>query len=160
MAETCLVKGLKRIEEDSRLVSKYEQEETQLIRKQYAAMEAKRCWNFFEDLLGERSEISENEFVSMMTDSASSLDVKKILPLTLSMVLVGSSVGVVTPAMPFVVQNLGLTAGEYGLVVSAFALAKMTGNIPSAVLVERYGRKVRMQRIDRTDQPTFASQQF
>ena len=45
--------------------------------------------------------------------------------------------------MPFVVQNLGLTAGEYGLVVSAFALAKMSGNIPSAVLVERHGRKVR-----------------
>ena len=44
--------------------------------------------------------------------------------------------------MPFVVQNLGLTAGEYGLVVSAFALAKMSGNIPSAVLVERHGRKV------------------
>ena len=48
-----------------------------------------------------------------------------------------------TPVMPFVVQNLGLTAGEYGLVVSAFALAKMSGNIPSAVLVERHGRKVR-----------------
>jgi MFS family permease len=40
-----------------------------------------------------------------------------------------------------VVQNLGLTAGEYGLVVSAFALAKMVGNIPFAVLVERHGRK-------------------
>ena len=39
------------------------------------------------------------------------------------------------------VQNLGLTAGEYGLVVSAFALAKMLGNIPFAVLVERDGRK-------------------
>ena len=48
--------------------------------------------------------------------------------------------------MPFVVQNLGLTAGEYGLVVSAFALAKMSGNIPSAVLVERHGRKVRTTR--------------
>jgi MFS family permease len=40
-----------------------------------------------------------------------------------------------------VVQNLGLTAGEYGMVVSAFALAKMVGNIPFAVLVERDGRK-------------------
>jgi MFS family permease len=36
---------------------------------------------------------------------------------------------------------LGLTAGEYGMVVSAFALAKMVGNIPFAVLVERDGRK-------------------
>lgn len=39
------------------------------------------------------------------------------------------------------VQNLGLTAGEYGMVVSAFALSKMLGNIPFAVLVERDGRK-------------------
>jgi MFS family permease len=42
-----------------------------------------------------------------------------------------------------------LTAGEYGLVVSAFALAKMTGNIPSAVLVERHGRKVSVDWLSR-----------
>ena len=43
--------------------------------------------------------------------------------------------------MPFVVENLGLTPGQYGMVVSAFAAAKMLGNVPSAVLVERHGRK-------------------
>ena len=91
----------------------------------------------------EFSELTQEELTSILKNSAKSLDMKRVLPLTLSMILVGSSVGVVTPAMPFVVQNLGLTAGEYGLVVSAFALAKMTGNIPSAVLVERHGRKVR-----------------
>ena len=80
---------------------------------------------------------------SMIKKSASSLDFKRTWPLTLSMLLVGSSVGVVAPAMPFVRNNLGLTAAEYGMVVSAFALAKMSGNIPSAVLVERHGRKVR-----------------
>jgi MFS family permease len=43
--------------------------------------------------------------------------------------------------MPFVVENLGLTASQYGLTVSAFGLAKMAGNIPAAIAVERHGRK-------------------
>lgn len=130
--------------------SKYNDQDTKSIRQAYAAMEAQRCWDYFaksssnitKKIIRNDSTISKDEFVTILTQSASTIDIKKILPLTTSMLLVGSSVGVVTPAMPFVVQNLGLTAGEYGLVVSAFALAKMTGNIPSAVLVERYGRKV------------------
>ena len=132
--------------------SKYNEQDTKSIRQAYAAMEAQRCWDYFltvssteknkMELIRGGGSISKDDFVSIVTKSASTIDIQKILPLTTSMLLVGSSVGVVTPAMPFVVQNLGLTAGEYGLVVSAFALAKMTGNIPSAVLVERYGRKV------------------
>ncbi|OEU12515.1 MFS general substrate transporter [Fragilariopsis cylindrus CCMP1102] len=57
------------------------------------------------------------------------------------MVMIGLSVGVTTPAFPFVIQNLGLSVQEYGLVVSAFALTKLFGNIPFAVLVEQHGRK-------------------
>lgn len=123
--------------------SEYDEVFTASLRKQFAAVEAKRCWEFFlqnnSDI--QKGAMSNEEFCSVMKTAASSLDTKRIWPLTLSMVLVGSSVGVVTPAMPFVVQNLGLTAGQYGIVVSAFALSKMTGNIPSAVLVERHGRK-------------------
>ena len=37
---------------------------------------------------------------------------------------------------------MGLTTGQYGMVVSSFAFAKMVGNVPSAILVERHGRKV------------------
>jgi MFS family permease len=73
---------------------------------------------------------------------ASSVDMKRTLPITISMLLVGSSVGIITPVMPFVVENLGLTPGQYGMVVSAFAAAKMSCNVPSAILVERHGRKV------------------
>jgi len=36
---------------------------------------------------------------------------------------------------------MGLSTGEYGMVVSSFAFAKMVGNVPSAILVERHGRK-------------------
>ena len=88
--------------------------------------------------------LTESQFVERLTTEATSLDKQRLWPLTLSMVMIGLSVGVTTPAFPFVVQNLGLTTGEYGMVVSAFALTKLMGNIPFAVLVERNGRKVRV----------------
>jgi len=64
-----------------------------------------------------------------------------IYPLSLSMLLVGSSVGIVIPIMPFIVSELSLTATQYGIVVSSFAAAKLFANVPSAVYAERYGRK-------------------
>jgi MFS family permease len=66
---------------------------------------------------------------------------KRTWPITSSMMLIGASVGVVTPAMPFVVENMGLTTSEYGLVVLAFALARMAANVPSAIAIERHGRR-------------------
>jgi MFS family permease len=139
-----LEKRIETLEGANSYRSEYDDEFTTSLRKEFAATETKRCWEFVVQNIAEsqkKETISEDEFCSAMKTSASLLDTKRIWPLTLSMVLVGSSVGVVTPAMPFVVQNLGLTAGQYGIVVSAFALSKMIGNIPSAVLVERHGRK-------------------
>jgi len=86
--------------------------------------------------------IAKDQFVQIITEQATAVDMRKMAPITMSILLVGTSVGIVTPAMPFVVNAIGLSPGQYGTVVSAFALAKMTGNIPSAILVERYGRKV------------------
>eukprot|EP00529_Nitzschia_sp_RCC80_P013788 CAMPEP_0113449354 /NCGR_PEP_ID=MMETSP0014_2-20120614/5253_1 /TAXON_ID=2857 /ORGANISM="Nitzschia sp." /LENGTH=758 /DNA_ID=CAMNT_0000340623 /DNA_START=96 /DNA_END=2375 /DNA_ORIENTATION=- /assembly_acc=CAM_ASM_000159 len=86
-------------------------------------------------------EMSQDDFIRSVQQQASSIDIRRLWPLTVSMIMVGSTVGVTTPAMPFVVQQLGITTAEYGWVVSAFALSKMTGNIPFAVLVERFGRK-------------------
>jgi hypothetical protein len=88
--------------------------------------------------------LSQQQFIETITDGATSLDIKRMWPITLSILLVGTSVGIVTPAMPFVVEKVGLSPGQYGTVVSAFALAKMSANIPSAILVERHGRKVRI----------------
>lgn len=34
-----------------------------------------------------------------------------------------------------------MTSTHYGLVISSFAFSKMMGNVPSAILVERHGRK-------------------
>jgi hypothetical protein len=140
-------------EEDANpnLMSSHDNETTARMRADYAATNATQFVHFFvEDNKINSSDdtdtnrmITRDQFTLKLIDSATSVDFKRSWPITVSMLLVGSSVGVVIPAMPFVVQNLGLTAGEYGLVVSAFALAKMSGNIPSAVLVERHGRKVR-----------------
>jgi MFS family permease len=85
--------------------------------------------------------LTRDQFVQALQERASSVDWHQTWPIIVSMLLVGTSVGVTTPAMPFVVQQLQLTAGQYGTVVSAFGLAKMMGNIPAAVLVERHGRK-------------------
>eukprot|EP00980_Cylindrotheca_fusiformis_P023197 scaffold10201_cov119-Cylindrotheca_fusiformis.AAC.14 len=139
--ETFLSKRIDVIEDEHVRISQYDDEETSAMKALFSKSEAKRCWNLLNKNGTDGNVLRENEFVKVVEETARSLDRKRALPLTLSMLLVGSSVGVVTPAMPFVVQNIGLTAGEYGLVVSAFALAKMTGNIPSAVLVERHGRK-------------------
>jgi hypothetical protein len=139
------------------LMSSHDSETTSRMRADYANTNATQFAQFFVedhrinnnsgDDMDNRMIISRDQFTLKLIDSASSVDFKRSWPITVSMLLVGSSVGVVIPAMPFVVQNLGLTAGEYGLVVSAFALAKMSGNIPSAVLVERHGRKVRCRYI-------------
>jgi MFS family permease len=85
--------------------------------------------------------ISKTQFVDRITELATQIDQKRTAPVFLSMLLVGASVGVITPAMPFVVQALQLTAAQYGGVVAAFGLAKMIGNIPAAIAVERHGRK-------------------
>lgn len=139
------------LEKENGYGSNHDEKTATSMRQNFAAVEARRCWDFLLRNIPAKSsssmqtlgqdQMTSKEFCSALKKSATALDTKRILPMTMSMVLVGSSVGVVTPAMPFVVQELGLTAGEYGLVVSAFALSKMAGNIPSAVLVERHGRK-------------------
>ena len=57
------------------------------------------------------------------------------------MLLVGTSVGITSPIMPFIAEKLHLAPTHYGAVVSSFALSKMLGNVPCAILVERHGRK-------------------
>lgn len=133
---------IQNLEDANDLTNVHDEKSTAYLRHQFASAEAKRFLKFFE--AKDKSPLTREKFATILHDTASSLDLKRTWPLTLSMLLVGSSVGIVTPAMPFVRANLGLTAGEYGLIVSAFALAKMTGNIPSAVFVERHGRKVRI----------------
>lgn len=123
---------------------------TQTLREQYVQHESQRFLRAFADYatrapgngtLLTTTTINKPEFCDLLTTKASQVDLQRTWPITVSMLLVGSSVGVITPAMPFVVEQLSLTASQYGMVVSAFGLAKMLGNIPSAIAVERHGRK-------------------
>lgn len=127
---------------------------TEAILSSYAQQEANKFWRVFHPkttTITSPSDnndddystiIERNHFVTTIINQATAVDIPRIWPITMSILLVGTSVGIVTPAMPFVVNNLGLSPGEYGTVVSGFALAKMSCNIPSAILVERHGRKV------------------
>jgi len=133
-----LIQRIKQLEQDNGLPSAHDDETTALLRRDYADQEASRLLQLFDTT----HPIDKQVFSSQLLAKASSVDMKRTLPITISMLLVGSSVGIITPVMPFVVENLGLTPGQYGMVVSAFAAAKMLGNVPSAVLVERHGRKV------------------
>ncbi|KAL7493768.1 hypothetical protein ACHAWT_002760 [Skeletonema menzelii] len=85
--------------------------------------------------------ITKDQFQQSIQILATKVQYSTILPLATSMLLVGSSVGVISPIMPFLADKLDLTTTLYGIVVSSFALSKMLGNVPSAILVERHGRK-------------------
>lgn len=85
--------------------------------------------------------IEQAKFIEKLTKLASELDASRTLPISMSMLLVGSSVGIIIPIMPYVVSDLGLTTGQYGLVVSSFAFAKLFANVPAAIFAEKHGRK-------------------
>lgn len=68
----------------------------------------------------------------------------RVWPLGLSFLGTGLSIGIITPILPLLVESLKMPPSQFGLVVSAFGLAKLVGNIPSAHWVEKYGRKTVM----------------
>ena len=112
----------------------------QTVKERYIQTIAHELFNFFQPSRHSAT-IHKDAFVQRLQESARQVDMRRTWPIAMSMLVVGTSVGVITPAMPFVIDNLQLTASQYGHVVSAFALAKMIGNIPTAIAVEQHGRK-------------------
>ncbi len=74
-------------------------------------------------------------FEQQIMTLAEKLDTKRMIPLGLSYLGVGLSIGVIIPVLPMMVTQLGLPTSTFGLVVAAFGLARILGNIPSASLV-------------------------
>jgi len=66
---------------------------------------------------------------------------ERVWALTGSFLLTGTSIGIIIPCMPILVQQLNISHSNFGLVISAFGLAKLLGNIPAAYYVDKYGRK-------------------
>lgn len=115
--------------------------EAAFLRQKFVEVESERIWDALLEGKEGCTAIDKEEFSRVIQKKATQVDFMRTLPIISSMLIVGASVGVITPAMPFVVENLGLSASQYGLVVSAFALSKMAANVPSAIAVERHGRK-------------------
>jgi MFS family permease len=81
-----------------------------------------------------------NDFQTEMRRLGEQRD-RRVLPLAASFLATGVSLGIVTPVLPLLVDQIQLPAQSFGLVVSAFGLARLLGNVPSAALVDRFGKK-------------------
>jgi len=74
-------------------------------RQQYIHVQTQQVWNFLQTPQANNNSstdsiiITKEQFVTKLRDSAQSVDFRRIGPLTLSMLMVGSTVGVTTPAM-------------------------------------------------------------
>lgn len=55
--------------------------------------------------------------------------------------MAGISIGIMVPCMPMLVKQLDISPSQFGVVVSAFGLAKLVSNIPAGYLVDVKGRK-------------------
>ena len=89
------------------------------------------------------SVLSFEDFRSRVRYSAEELD-SRIPKVAASAVLTGTSLGIIIPCMPILVQTIGMPPSEFGIVIAAFGISKMIGNMPSAYLVDNYGRKPAM----------------
>ena len=53
----------------------------------------------------------------------------------------GTTIGIIVPCMPLLVNELNISSTQFGLIVSSFGIAKLLGNIPSSHYVNIIGRK-------------------
>lgn len=55
--------------------------------------------------------------------------------------MTGTTIGIIVPCMPLLVNELNITSTQFGLIVSSFGVAKLLGNIPASHYVNIIGRK-------------------
>eukprot|EP00924_Labyrinthula_sp_SR-Ha-C_P013549 maker-scaffold_5-snap-gene-6.50-mRNA-1 protein AED:0.00 eAED:0.00 QI:59/1/1/1/1/1/2/132/593 len=84
--------------------------------------------------------LNKEEFKQSILELANRID-PSVQTLTATFLAMGTSVGLVVPILPELAHQLNFSSVEYGSIIGAFALAKMLSNVPSARLVDRFGRK-------------------
>lgn len=85
--------------------------------------------------------IGRDAFVDGLDHMARRID-SRVWSIAFSTLLTGTAVGIVVPVLPLFVSNhLQGTSLDFALVIGAFAVSKMLGNVPSAVLADAIGRK-------------------
>jgi len=80
------------------------------------------------------------EFQAQLKKVGEELD-NRVWPVALSFAATGLSIGIIIPILPILVKEIHIPTSVFGVAVSAFGLAKLIGNVPSAQWVERHGRK-------------------
>ena len=88
----------------------------------------------------EDGKITVDEYRNRIRTFGEKLD-NRLVALAGSLLLSGSSIGIIVPCMPILIQTLNITPGEFGCVISAFGISKLLGNIPSSYYVNIHGRK-------------------
>jgi len=124
-----------------KLMNIYAQSECSKAMGLFQKVGSKSALNSIECGNKDSDSITRHDFHAKLRILATEIDITRTIPIAVSMLLVGSSVGIIIPVMPYVVSNIGLSAGEFGMVISSFAVAKLLANLPAAILVERHGRK-------------------
>mmetsp|Transcript_51621 Transcript_51621/g.95556 ORF Transcript_51621/g.95556 Transcript_51621/m.95556 type:complete len:553 (-) Transcript_51621:20-1678(-) len=81
-----------------------------------------------------------DEFHLGLTKLAAERD-SRVWSIAASMLVTGVSVGAAIPAMPLLVQQLGMTEAQFGYTISAFGLAKLLANVPAGLFVDMYSRR-------------------
>jgi hypothetical protein len=118
--QTYLLGRIQELEEESEEIVK-DTSETEFLRKRFVEAEVGRIWQVLVEGGDKGKSMYKDDFCRVLREMATRVDLVRSLPIVTSMMIVGASVGVITPAMPFVVENLGLSTSQYGVVVSAFA---------------------------------------
>lgn len=65
-----------------------------------------------------------------------------VLLLCVSTALLTSGQGMIAPILPLYADSLGVSVATVGLVISAFGLARFMTNIPTAILAQKFGRRL------------------
>lgn len=89
---------------------------------------------------GELGELTRDAFRSNVKTLGSKLD-KRAWNLGGSFLAAGTSIGIIIPCMPMMIRELSISSSDFGLIVSAFGISKLLGNVPSAFYVDNVGRK-------------------
>lgn len=84
--------------------------------------------------------ISYEKFERRMRELGEHID-PRVYQFAVSYFLTGTSVGIVIPCMPLIVQQLQVSPTDFGFIVSTFAFAKLISNVPFGKYVESIGRK-------------------
>lgn len=67
---------------------------------------------------------------------------ERVLAVMASTGLMMSGHGILTPVLPMLANNLGATAAQLGLSLSAFAVSRLVLNIPLGIVADRHGRRL------------------